>query len=140
MNTASQSITVFCVDDNPHVIEAVQLQLRSASDIKWKGHANEANGLVEKIQGDCPDVILMDIDMPGKDPFEVISELRSVCGDARVVMFSALVQRDLLERAIDAGAWGYVAKADGAESLVKAIRTVVSGSMGFSPSIANLHR
>jgi DNA-binding NarL/FixJ family response regulator len=58
--------------------------------------------------------------------------------DSRVLMYSGLLRRELVDRAIEAGAWGYVAKTDGGEELLAAIHAVASGSLAFSRSIRNL--
>ena len=139
MNAAQQTIRVYCVDDNPLVIEALQLQLQNNGDIEYMGSSSSADDFLENVRGNCPDIVLLDIDMPGKDPFEAIEDLPQICSKARVIMYSGLIHRDLLDRALDAGAWGYVAKVDGEVALLTAIRETVAGSMGFSPSIQSLY-
>ena len=139
MSTSAQTIKVFCVDDNSLIAEAVQLQLRRAPDLVWHGCAPDAGTFLQQIKGNCPDIVLLDIDMPGKNPFDAISELEGICTKARVLMYSGLIRQDLLDKALDAGAWGYVAKSDGEAALVAAIRTVAAGMVGLSPSIESLY-
>jgi len=129
---------VFCVDDNSLVIEALKLQLNRADGVRFAGSAPDAAALLEAAGEGCADIVLLDIDMPGKDPFESIGELEELCRDTRVIMYSGLLRPDFVDRAIDAGAWGYVAKIDGEEELLEAIQTVLGGSMGFSRSIRQI--
>lgn len=139
MMTVTRPLRVFCVDDNPLVIDALRLQLSRAGDMHWHGFATNAQALLDQVRGDCPDVILLDIDMPGKDPFEAIEDLEAICSQTRVLMYSGLVRGDLVDRALDAGAWGYVAKVDGEQALLEAIRMAASGAIAFSPSVRTAH-
>ena len=139
MNCApAKTIKVFCVDDNHLVAEAVRLQLERADDVHWAGSAADATAMLREARRQCCDVVLLDIDMPGKNPFEAIGELTEICPESRVVMYSGLLKRDLVDRAVEAGAWGYVAKTDGETELLAAIRMVASGSFAFSRSVLSL--
>ena len=137
-STAAKPIKVFCVDDNALVTEAVRLQLTRADGMQWAGSAPDADALLLHARQECSDIVLLDIDMPGKDPFEAIGELSEICGHARVLMYSGLMRRDLVDLALDSGAWGYVAKTDGEGELVAAIRAVANGTIGFSRSIRTI--
>jgi DNA-binding NarL/FixJ family response regulator len=131
-------ISVFCVDDNACVLEALKLQLGRVSDMQWAGSAEHANGLLASVVHDCPQVVLLDLDMPGMDAFDAMVELNDLCPDARVLVYSGLLHRELVDRAIESGAWGYVVKTDSQHDLFEAIRAVASGAMGFSASIKSL--
>jgi two-component system nitrate/nitrite response regulator NarL len=133
--TAAQRITVICVDDNPLVTEALGLQLRDYDDIELIGRAASADELIAKAGQRCPSIVLLDYDMPGKSPFQAISELEEICSESRVLMYSGHVHEDLVDCALEAGAWGYVAKVDPTEDLIAAIRRVAAGSFAFSPAV-----
>lgn len=141
MTTKSKSkpITVLCVDDNPLVAEAITVQLRAVPDIQCIGCASNADELLTIAAMDCPDIVLLDYDMPGKPALGAIGELMNMCPETRVLIFSGFVQRELIDRAIDAGAWGFVAKVDAHEDLLTAIREVASGSFAFSPAVRALN-
>jgi two-component system response regulator DesR len=136
-SAAAARIKVFCVDDNPLVPDAVKLQLTLADDMQWGGSAPDADSLLVEAERECSTIVLLDIDMPGRDPFSAVADLAAICPESRVVMYSGLLRRELVDRAIDAGAWGYVAKADSGE-LLPAIRQVASGSIAFSRSVLSL--
>lgn len=129
----TSSIGVLCVDDNEHVANALRIQLARTSGLVWKGWLASADDLVERALEKCPTIVLLDIDMPGKNPFDAVEELAERCPDARVVMFTGHVRRELIERAVEAGAWGYVSKNDGEPALVDAIRRVAKGEFALSP-------
>lgn len=131
--SAGKTPTVLCVDDNEAVAEALRVKLTRRKEFAWTGTLPAADQLVKVCQRDCPDLVVLDADMPGKDPFEALAELTEQCPGTRVVMFSGHVRRDFISRSMEAGAWGYVSKNDGEEALLDALRKVMAGSIAFSP-------
>lgn len=133
---------VFCADDNPLVTEALRIQINRAPDFRWIGCTDSADDLLieaaaiaDADESECPDIVLLDIDMPGRDPFGAIGELHKICPRARVLMYSGLVRRDWVERAMEAGAWGYVAKSDGEQALLAAMRAALADEFALSPEV-----
>lgn len=129
-------IRVLCVDDNPLVADAVTTRLRLAGGFECVGHLLDASTLPDEVARLRPDVVLMDLDMPGAEPFEMMRTLSGTHPDARVLVLSGHVRRDLLDRAIEFGAWGYLSKNDDAETLVAAIRRVAGGEFVLGPELA----
>jgi DNA-binding NarL/FixJ family response regulator len=72
-------------------------------------------------------VVLLDLDMPGPNPIEVLRELTVQSPDVRVIVLSGHVRRELIDRAIEAGAYGYLSKNDDGGVLVDSIRAVARG-------------
>lgn len=128
-------ISVLCVDDNAFVARAVELKLRDSGGLHWLGHLESAEGLAAAVAHQRPSVVLVDIDMPGPDPFDVIAEISERTETSRLLVFSGHVRCDLVERAIRAGAWGYISKNDGPEALVRGIYCVASGEFAMSPEV-----
>jgi two-component system nitrate/nitrite response regulator NarL len=129
MDNASldQAIKVLCVDDDDLVAHIVRITLKEAGGFRWLGQLRDAESLASHALAEPPDVVLLDLCMPGKCPFEAMDELAAACPAARVLMFSGQAGHSLIDRAIEAGASGYVLKdVDGAE-LVSAIRHVAHG-------------
>lgn len=124
---AHSPIRVLCVDDNDLVVDAIGVKLSLAGGFEWLGQLNDATDLAGEVQRRRPDVVLLDIDMPGRDPFDALVELTDRCPTVRVLMFSGHIRGELIDRAIDAGAWGYLSKHEETESIVTAIRRVASG-------------
>jgi DNA-binding NarL/FixJ family response regulator len=129
-------IRVLCVDDNPLVADAVATRLTLAGGFRWLGHLTGAEGLGDAVARERPDVILMDLDMPGEDPFEAIRVLSATQPDVRVLILSGHVRSELIDRAIEAGAWGYLSKSDGVDTLVSAIERVAAGEFVLGPEVA----
>jgi DNA-binding NarL/FixJ family response regulator len=128
-------ISILCVDDNAHVADAVRIRLARVGGFEWKGWLPDATNLVERARSDCPTIVLLDVDMPGRDPFDASLELAGTCPDVKIVVFSGHVRRELIDKAVEAGAWGYVSKNDGEDVLVDVLRMVADGQFGLSPEV-----
>lgn len=127
--------TVLVVDDQALVRETLALWLRTAPDLEIVGcaaHADEAVTLATEKQ---PRVVLMDVDMPGRQAFEAARVLRARCPDARILFVSGHTQDRYIEQALAVGAAGYVAKSEPAATLLGAIRTVATSGAYFSPVV-----
>ena len=124
---------VFCADDNPNVTAALQHCIEQSPDFAWMGCAEDADKLCSEIRRcGCPEIVLLDLDMPGLDPLRAIGLLEGCC-ECRVLVYSGMVRRELIDRALEAGAWGYVYKGDGGLALLEAMRTVLAGQLALSP-------
>jgi len=131
----AEEIRVLCVDDNEHVLRAIHLKLAGAGGFRVCGELGHPGTLVEEVTRAGADIVLLDLDIPGCDTFSTIRDLAERAPSARAVMFSGHVHSDLVDRAIEAGAWGYVSKNDGEEALVAALRRVASGEFVLSPEV-----
>ncbi len=126
-------LRVLCVDDNPLVIEALAIKLGLLGGFEWLTPVEDASLMVESVDRQHPDVVLLDLDMPGCDPLEALGDLVARASPARVLIFSGHTRPDLVERAIDAGAWGFVSKHADVETIVGSIRRVASGEFLLGP-------
>ncbi|HYD98888.1 MAG TPA: response regulator transcription factor [Alphaproteobacteria bacterium] len=133
---AQAPIGVLCVDDNDLVADALEVRLRLAGGFRWLGRLPDAERLAAVAQELAPDVVLLDIDMPGKSPFVAVAELLAVRPGVRVVMVSGHIRTDFIDRAVEAGAWGYVSKNEGADVIVAAIRRVAAGEFVMGDDVA----
>ena len=126
--------TVLCVDDNAGIAEALRMKF-SSGPLHWLGWLPDATDLVEKVKAECPAIVLLDLDMPGPDPFEALAQIASTGCATKVVIFSGHVRRELLDKAIEAGAWGYVSKNEGAGALMQTIERVLQGEFALSDEV-----
>lgn len=125
-------IGVMCVDDNRHLADALRLALDRDASFEWKGWLPVADALAAEVAARKPTVVLIDVDMPGVDPFAAAAEATRGVPETRMVVFSGHVRRDLIDRAVDAGAWGYVSKNDGEAAILDVIRRVAAGEFALS--------
>lgn len=130
-----QTIRVLCMDDNDFVGEALSRRARRQPGIEWSGWTRSADELDDAVRTNAPDVILMDIDMPGYDTFALVERLAIDHPRVRVVMFSGHARPDYAERALNAGAWGFISKDDDPDRIFDAVRMVSRGEMYLSAGI-----
>ncbi len=122
-------IRVLIIDDHRMFADALQLLLGGEDDIDMAAAASTAEEALEVAGTVLPDVVLMDIDLPGIDGIEATRILRQRQPQARVVIITAFQQPDVIASAIDAGASGYVPKTHAADELVGVIRRAAAGEM-----------
>lgn len=128
-------IRVWCVDDHPVLVEGIRARLKLEPGLEFVGDLSSADNLVAQVKQHTPDVVLMDVAMPGLDPFAATRELRRHCPEAKMVFLSAHIRDHYLDAAFQAGAWGYLYKGDDIEDIVAAIKRVAKGEYVFSPRV-----
>jgi DNA-binding NarL/FixJ family response regulator len=125
----TKPVSLICIDDNPLVAEALERRLQLESDFRWLGWLSGRENLVEQVSAREPDIVLLDIDLPGVDAFELVSELTERVPVTRVVMFTGFDRPDYLEQALARGAWGYISKDVSTSVLVDSLRRVARGDV-----------
>jgi DNA-binding NarL/FixJ family response regulator len=128
-------IRVLSVDDHPFLAEGLRARLSLEPDIEFVGHHSTADELVNHVLESRAEIVLLDIEMPGADPFEAIARLRRAVPACRVIMLSAFVRDHYVDGTVKAGAWGYLAKSDAPAEIVRAIREVAAGRFTFGPIV-----
>ena len=91
------------------------------------GHLPDANTLDQRVAMDEPDIVLLDIDMPGRNAFEALAQIAEELPHVRVIVISGHVRAELIDQALDCGAWGYISKGDETDVIVSAIHRVMDG-------------
>jgi len=129
-------IRVLVVDDQVIVREGICLLLGQIEGIDVIGEAGDGQEGVALAEALSPDLILMDLVMPGMDGIEAIREITAARKDARVLVLTSFASDDKVFPAIKAGALGYLLKDSAPEDLVRAIRHVHRGRSSLDPIIA----
>ncbi|MCO6558402.1 MAG: response regulator transcription factor [Bifidobacterium sp.] len=130
----STPITVSVIDDDPLICQALGMILTESSDgaIEVLSTATDGAKAVQHAEAEHPDVVLMDIDMPGMDGIEATRRMLQLKPRPHVLILTALSPSSTVQRAIEAGAEGFVSKTDPAENIVKHIKAVCLGSPQFN--------
>jgi DNA-binding NarL/FixJ family response regulator len=126
-------IRVLLVDDHQMFADGLGLVLEAEADIHLFGVAGSAEEALALAQQDQPDIVLMDVDLPGLDGIEATLRFRQLFPDVRVVVMTALKWGDIVARAIAAGACGFVPKTRAADELVAVIRRAAAGEVVLPP-------
>ena len=128
-------ITCLIVDDHEVVREGLRLSLSRAPNIRVIGEAADGQAAVALAERRRPDVVIMDVRMPGMDGLEATKELTERVPGSAVLIFTAYSERSLLSRGLDSGAKGYVLKEAPHETLVRAIEKVAAGEGYIDPAL-----
>src|SRR5215210_4123188 len=124
------------VDDHPVVRQGLALLFSGNSDVELVGTVKTGEEALEAIEKLQPEVVVMDVRLPGIDGVSTVKKIHQAAPSVQVVMFSAYGDKRLLSDAIQAGAKGYVMKGSPPEDLIRAIRTVKAGKAFVDPSLS----
>lgn len=131
------AIRVWLVEDNPMFSRAVQRAVDSLEGMSCPGRFTMVEAAFSALEKDPqPDVILLDVQLPGMDGISALATFRRRVPDARVIILTVFDDADKIFRAVCAGAAGYVLKSSGIDRIGEAIRQVVHGGAPMSPEIA----
>ena len=123
----SKQITVLLVDDHPVVRDGYRRLLENTPDIRVVAEANDGEEAFEKYVSTEPDVVVLDMSMPGIGGLETIRRIKSKDPKARILVFSMHDSKIMVTRAIESGAAGYLTKQSAAGQMTDAIRQVSTG-------------
>jgi DNA-binding NarL/FixJ family response regulator len=128
-------ITCLIVDDHEVVREGLRLSLSRAPHIRVVGEAGDGRAAIELAERRKPNVVIMDVRMPGLDGLDATKELLEKEPNAAVLIFTAYSERSLLARGLESGAKGYILKEAPHETLVRAIEKVAGGDSFIDPAL-----
>lgn len=129
-------IRVLIADDHPVVRQGLRTFLGIQEDIEVVGEADDGTSAVTLAESLKPDIVLMDLKMPGADGLTALTELRARGVQARVLVLTSVTERGHVLPAVQAGAAGYLYKDVDPQALVQAIRAVHDGHVLFAPDAA----
>ncbi len=131
----ASEITCLIADDHEVVREGLRLSLSRTPHIRVIGEASDGEAAISLAERRRPDVVIMDIRMPGLDGLEATKEVTERFPGTEVLLFTAFGERSLLGRGLDAGARGYLLKEASSDTLVRAIEKVANGEAYVDPAL-----
>ncbi len=131
----STMIRVMTVDDHPLVREGLRFMLATSDDLVLVGDAADGGTALQRISEAQPDVILLDIRMPGMDGLEALGQIRKTWPQIAVLILTTYDEDELMMRGLQAGASGYLLKESPLETLFQAIRTAARGEVVVQPEM-----
>lgn len=129
---------ILIYDDNTDLREGICHLLRLREEYEVVGEFGDAKNVVKEVIELKPDVILMDIEMPGITGVEAVKKIRTIDRKAQIIMLTVFDDQGHIFEALQSGANGYLLKRNASDRLVQSIEEVLSGGAPMSPSIARL--
>ncbi len=136
-NLAHRPIRVVLADDHPLVRSGIRTAIAHEGDIAIVGEIADAYSIVDLCAELDPDVLLLDLNMPGSKPTDTVRLLKTRCPQLKVLILTAYDDDAYVRGLLSAGVAGYVLKDDALDSIARAIRTVSGGGSWFSQSVLN---
>jgi DNA-binding NarL/FixJ family response regulator len=132
----SARIRILCVDDHPLFREGIATVIANEDDLELVGTAGTAQSALEQFRNLRPDITLMDLRLPDMSGISAIASIREEFSDARVIVVTTFEGDYEIQRALAAGAFGYVLKSASLDELVGVIRKVHAGRKHLPPVVA----
>ncbi len=133
----SEPIRILVVDDHPVVRDGLTAMLNTQSDFEVVGEASDGEEALQRVAEWDPDVLLLDLEMPGVDGIETLQRLRQSKARARAIVFTVFDTDERIVSAMKAGAKGYLLKGAPRDDVFRAVRVVNEGGSLLEPLIAS---
>ena len=134
---APRKSRILVVDDHPIVRQGLALLINQEADLVVCGEAEEASGAMHVLSSSRPDVLIVDISLNGPDGLDLLKNIRNVYPTLPVLILSMHDESIYAERALRAGANGYIMKQEATEKVLVALRRILGGEIYVSDRIAN---
>jgi DNA-binding NarL/FixJ family response regulator len=132
MNSFSPS-RILIVDDHAMVREGLRLRISAFPDLEVCGEASSEDEAIELIKKECPQLVIVDISLKQGHGIELLKRAKASCPNTKLLVVSGFQESLYAERALRAGALGYLNKQDSGEKVIDAIRTVLRGERYLNP-------
>lgn len=131
-------IKIVLVDDHQIVRDGIKAMLLTNKEIKVVAEADDYKSLMKILKEQTPDVLILDISMPGKSGVEITRELKEKDEDIKILMLSASTDEEHIVDAIQAGANGFLPKDTSKEEFVEAVKTVYNNEEYFGAKLSKI--
>lgn len=128
-------VRIILADDHAILREMLAARLGAEPDLEVVAAVDNADAALAAARQAAPDLVVLDIDMPGLSPFAAARAIGSELADTRVVFLSAFLRDVYLQQALDVEAAGYLVKRESLDDLVRGLRAVAQGRTAFSPAV-----
>src|SRR5262249_46864648 len=136
-NQPARKISVWLVEDNHTFRNTIARVLNQVPDVECPNHfSNSEDALAALAEGVPPDVVLVDVELPGLDGIQAVQRMKAISPATRIIMLTVFDDHDKIFKAVCAGASGYLLKTAPVEKIVESIRDVHAGGAPMTPRVA----
>ncbi len=128
-------ISIVLADDHTVVRKALRLLLEGESDFEVVAEADEAEGAIRYLRGHKPEVLILDLNMPGRPSLDAIPDMREASPETGIVVLTMQKEPAFARQALQLGVLGYVLKEAAEDELVQAVRAAASGETYLQPAL-----
>jgi len=139
MTHVASPIRILFVDDNVLAAQALERWFGSAPGFAFAGWAGDADRAVSRAAAEKPDIILLDLEMPGVDTVALIPRLLRILPETKVVMLTGHVRTSDIERTLQAGAAGYISKDEPTAVIRSLVARAAAGEYVLSPAAQRVY-
>ncbi len=129
------AIRIVLADDHPQVRGCLRRIVERAADIVVVGEASNGYQAIRQVEELCPDVLVLDVEMPGLSGVQVTQRLRAGLVKVSILILSAIDDEQFIRAALASGASGYLVKDEAVKELAEAVRSLASGEVGWTATI-----
>ena len=126
---------VLLVDDHALVREGIAMLISREQDLTVCGEAEDAPAALSLITQEAPDLVIVDLDLRTSSGLDLIRQVRAMQPEVKILVLSVQDERIYAERALRAGARGFVMKSEGSQKVIEAIRAILEGKTAFSEAV-----
>ena len=134
----NSEIKIFIADDHPIFRDGLKSLIEKDARMRVVGEAGDGIEALEKLAETAADVAILDIDMPGKDGFEVAQKMRESGSPTEIIFLTMHKDEHFLNKALDLDVKGYLVKESAVTDIINCIKTVADGRVFISPAISGL--
>lgn len=135
---SEKKIGFVIAEDHPIVRQGMRLLLSQEPKLQWLGDTGRGDEVWELVRRTQPDVLILDLGLPGLQGLEVMAQLRQASTVPKILVVTARQDAASLNAALDLGAQGYLLKSDDTDELIKALLLVADDSIYVSPALAEV--
>lgn len=131
----AEGISIVLADDHTIVRRALRVLLEEESDFEVVAEAEDAEGAIRYLRGHKPDVLILDLNMPGRPSLEAIGDMQEASPQTRIVVLTMQQEPAFARQALQQGVLGYLLKEAADDELVQAVRSAAAGKTYLQPAL-----
>ncbi|HEY8809288.1 MAG TPA: response regulator transcription factor [Solirubrobacterales bacterium] len=131
----AEAISIVLADDHTVVRRALRVLLEEETGFEVVAEAEDADGAIRYLRGHKPDVLILDLNMPGRPSLEAIGDMREVSPQTKIVVLTMQKEPAFARQALQQGVLGYVLKEAADDELVQAVRSAAAGKTYLQPAL-----